>query len=579
MTNNTSYFTGIRVKVCSIKKIGIKDNRKIAIFIAIMLSGFDASSSPLFSLNAKASSLGNAVTAEQVGVDSVNHNPATLTQLNTGDGGKYDELKLLAMPFPKYEIHSTKPLPKDDPFITDFHLLVNACVNTCLLGEKDPRDTPWEPEIERLALYVPGYGEIDAEADLFEFIIVPLGGRASRPHPESRFIFSSSIYVPLAGGAYLKEEEWNIRQNSASVGAFGLTPAFAYELSPSWSIGAGVSVGIAGTKLALDYRYPSLYLGAANELYKLGCPIDTESDLDFCDSDNNPLDPNLPLFHFYFEGKDDFIWSFNTGILWEPNPWFSWGLAYKHKTPIKMEGKGGVILSKSLHEIVDGLSEDLPILKDLLISGESIPEVLTATGAISLVLPAQVDTGISLQLTPRLKINVDYHWSQTSVFNDLTVGVKSANEAAGRFILPAVLSFFSGNVDPRIPQDLTLGDAKLLRLSFKNTGNFAYGLSYLYSDRLTLRCGFENTKSPISGDVPLGVISDIRTVGLGFNYKWNDDIQFDVAYTNISMKEDVSAGESVLTSAQLQPIALFAGMNLSTSFEAHVFQATWSRRL
>ena len=107
--------------------------------------------SPVLSSNAKASSLGNAVTAEAIGTDSTSFNPATLTQLSMGPKGILREYKLIVLPFPDYNISSTKPSAEDDPF-NDEKLFLNDCKGTCLLGNEDPRNTPWEPEIERLAM-------------------------------------------------------------------------------------------------------------------------------------------------------------------------------------------------------------------------------------------------------------------------------------------------------------------------------------------------------------------------------------------------------------------------------------------
>ena len=196
---------------------------------ALLLSSH-LTASPILSTNAKASSLGNAVTAEAIGIDSTSFNPATLTQLSMGPKGISREYKLIVLPFPDYKISSTKPSAEDDPF-NDVNLFVNDCKGDCLLGEDDPRNTPWEPEIERLAMYVPGYGEIDIDSDLLNLIIAPLGGTAFRPSWNRKFVFASSVFIPMAGGIHLKEEAWNIKPATLSVGGFGVAPSFAFRLS------------------------------------------------------------------------------------------------------------------------------------------------------------------------------------------------------------------------------------------------------------------------------------------------------------------------------------------------------------
>ena len=566
-----------------IKAIGLK--RVIKKLLKVLLVGSPyfcsqfAFCAPILSLNPKASALGNAVTAENVGVDSSQFNPATLTQLVVGSEGIFQEFKLIALPFPDYKIAPSKPTPDEDPF-NDLNVFVNDCQGACLLGDNDPRDTPWEPKIERLAIYVPGYGEVDFDADLANFIVAPSLSRAFRSHRTSRFTYATSVYVPIAGGVHLEKEPWNIRQNTASIGAFGLAPVFAYKLSPTWSVGGGVSFAVAGAKIGFDYRYPGAFTGAINEIFNVFCPADTQSLLDACGVDSQtPLNTNEALYHFYFEGKDKLIWSFNAGVLWEPTPWFSWGLSYKHRSKFKIEGDGGLILTENLFELIDGATNDIPLVDELLFSGAPVEQEFTGIGQLSFILPTQIDTGVSVQLTGRLKLNIDYHWRESSLLNKTSLSITEINEASGEALAPFIFALYTGRIELGLPQTVALDDAPILGLDFRDIGNFAYGLTYQYSEKLTFRSGYQKRRSAFNGETPIGAIDEIKMLGVGFNYKWDADTELDVTYVNLSSRKDVAAGESLLTEVYFNPLALFAGMHLSTSIEANILQISWARRI
>ena len=552
---------------------------RFLVFFVFYIFGKGAVAAPILSLNAKASSLGNAVTAENVGVDSTQFNPATLTQLSTGDKGMYQELKLIALPFPNYKIKPTKPSSDEDPF-NDLNVFVNDCQGACLLGENDPRDNPWEPEIERLAIYVPGYGEVDFDADLANFIVAPSLSRVFRSHRTSDFTFATSIYVPVAGGVHLKKEDWNIRQTTASVGVFGLTPSFAYKVTPSWSIGGGINFAIAGAKVGFDYRYPGAFTGAVNEIFDALCPGGGNSIFDTCNFDNpSYADPNQTLYHFYFEGKDKFTWSFNAGVLWEPQPWISLGISYRHKSEFKIRGKGGLILNDNIFDLFRGISEDVPFFDDLFLSNSTAEQEYTGTGQIDFVLPTQLDAGLSVQITTKLKLNIDYHWRESSLLNKTAISIDHINEESGEGIVPFLFLLFTGRYEYGLPQTVALNSAPLLGLKFKDNGNFAYGLTYQYSERVTLRTGYEKRPSAFDGPKPIGALDEVETIGIGINYKWDSDTHFDLTYVNLSASHEAAAGESVLTEVYFNPLAMFAGMHLSTSVEADILQVTWAKRL
>lgn len=552
--------------------------QRFLIVYAFVFFNSNLNAAPIMSTSAKASALGNAVTAEAVGTDSASFNPATLTQLHMGPKGKYRDYKLLMLPFPEYSVISSKPSPENDPYVKS-GLIVNDCSGVCLLGD-DPRDNPWNPELERVAFYIPGYGEIDLDVEMFKLIVAPMVGQVHKPSPDSRFVFSYSLYVPMIGGAHLKAEDWNIKPTSVAMGGYGFAPSFAYKVNDSWSVGGGIDVSIAGMKVASDYRHPGIEFGALNMLYKQICELAEELNASMCDIEaDGPFNPNSPLIHFTLEAQDNFNFGFNLGVLWEPRPWFSWGLTYRKGAKWKMEGSGEIILSDGLQQYLLALTDDLPFVSDLFFEGGTIADQFTYDGVLDFNMPAKVDTGISVWVTSRLKVNVDYHWRQSSVMNSSGISISKVNEPAGEMFIPLIFALFSGTLDLGMPQSIKIGEATPLGIDFKNVGTFAFGVSYKYSDRLTLRGGYEKKPMSMDGIMPLGILDDIDMYGIGFSYKWDNESTLDATYVRLSLENEVAAGESLLTATELQPVAIFAGTDLSSFIEANIFQFSWSKRI
>jgi len=547
--------------------------------IALFFCSITINAAPMLSLNAKASALGNAVTAEAVGADSPSFNPATLTQLHMGPKGIYRDYKYVALPFPNYSVTSEKPAPEDDRF-DDVNLVVNDCTGSCLLGETDPRDAPWNPELEKFAFYVPGYGEVDIDVDLLKFIVAPLIGQVKKPSPESKFVYSLSFYLPAVGGAHLKAQDWNYKPTTYSMGGMGISPSFAYKLSSTWSIGGRVHMSASGIKIGSDYRWPGISLGAINELWKESCELIQVLNTNMCNLEGDgPLDPNKPLFHFALEGKDNFNFGFKVGVLWEAATWFSWGFAYTHGGETNFKGDGALTLSSGARDYLLGLGSDIPLIETLFLGDEEIAETFNFNGTLNIPIPKKIDTGISVWFTERLKVNVDYHWRESSAFNDSSFDLVTVNEPGGNLVIPAAFSLFTGVVDLTMPTSIVISEATPLRLTFKNSGSFAYGLSYKYNQHITFRGGFSKSPTPIGGDLPLGILGDINKYSIGLSYQRDHNSLIDVTYLRLEMDERVEPGESLLTEVQINPMAVFAGTSLSSLVEANIFLFNWSKRI
>lgn len=547
--------------------------------VALMLSASLVIASPLVALDPKAASLGNAVTAEQVGATSALFNPATLTEIPVGREGRRREYKLFAAKFPTVDIQPSKPAVGSDPYY-DIDLTVNDDRGTELFQGNDPRDSAWVPEIDRLAFYLPGYGEIDIDRSVLDYVLAPLFYEFQR-NRDSKWVFASSL-IFLPGGAHFKKESWNIEPTSFSLGIFGVAPTIAYEVTPNLSIGFGLELTTAGTKLGVDYRNTSLIVGAVNQLVDDAiCPAGANQLEDICGGVFDGFNNQDSILHIYMDGLEDrFNYSFNAGILWKPKHWLNLGLSYQHETVYKLKGNSGVIVSDDLYDFFNSFMDDIPILRQILVEGKQWSQTIKGTSTMVLPFPAKIDAGVSLQLTTKLRLNIDYHWRRSKIFRDAEVSFDSLEEPHTRILIATVLGIGNGWVNP--DEKLSIKpSARNVGVHFKNRGNFAYGLSYSYSERLTLRAGYERKETSVLESQPVGpILNDLRTIGLGFNLKWDHDTEVDFAIINLKSKDYSAAGDSVLTEVGLfPPLSFWGGSNLSSHVEANILQLSWNKRI
>lgn len=133
--------------------------------------------------NAKALSLGNAVTADPPGIDSIHYNPAGLADLKD----RQYNIKVLAAMM-QFGVDFGGHDAKSQQMIDDF-------------GYHDEVSYQ-SSETSTIGLRLP-YNEGIYEWPL-DFLIVPLGGASYNP-PGSNITFATSVYAPTAAG-YIRDE-------------------------------------------------------------------------------------------------------------------------------------------------------------------------------------------------------------------------------------------------------------------------------------------------------------------------------------------------------------------------------------
>lgn len=462
--------------------------------------------------SAKALSLGNAVTADPPGIDSIHFNPAGLTKIS----GSKQHLKFV---IGDASIQAEFIADEEYLDLIEEHGIQDPAANTT-------------SEIAGFAAYLPGLGLTEIPV-----IAAPLGGLSFQSRDE-RFTFASSVYAPLLLGYIREDDDPGIYygREAAVTRLTYLSPSVAWKVNDELSVGIAIPISYVGIGASLEFRAANPVLGAAESLRTNLCDELNQSDDEMCG--DAVLSPFGTLITLEGEVEKAFSPTFNIGILWEPTPWFSWGIVYQSEAADTLEGDAVFILSENLVNFVGGIVKANPqvdaaftgllpgVNQELFIDGGHVERDVK----LDLTLPQHIAMGISVKLLPDLKLNLDYKWTETSKLDKAQIIADEPVQTLG------LLSFIEGVEEDSItiPRD------------YQDASNWAVGLEYQYNDKLALRFGYEPRKSGIPDDkrdflVPLG---DFELYGIGCQYQLDPSEVVELGFGYGKIDEYVAAGES-----------------------------------
>ena len=480
----------------------------------------------LFMANPKATSLGNAVTADPPGIDSIHFNPAGLTRLK----GRQVELKLSAI----------------DASVTGSFIATNEYEQYLEAHGRHISEDPLanhDTEIEKAGTWVPGIGFVGGPLTA----AVPTGGGISYTPPGSRFTFATGVMANLAGGLQReKDDPASVYIQEAGLTRFTyFSPSLGFRVTERLSLGASIGFSYFGVGLKLPARISNYVIGSIDNLLENECDPNASTGgglapfVSLCGGDIDVLQPILDV---EANGLETYMsTTFNLGVLWQATDWLTLGMVYQSPAKDRLEGDIKVGFESGqgpgINSLLQGLKNGNGLLDPLLglaIEGLDLPEdgMITSSGHIDLDTPAHFAVGASAQITPAIKVNVDAKWSETSVYQELAFRLDENIP-----VLQLLAAIPIEGLDP---------DGIIIPLGFEDTTSWALGIEYTYSDRLDLRFGFEPRQSGIPEDkrsflVPLG---DTNLYSTGFSYKLTPDSIVDFALAYFDISEYIKSGTS-----------------------------------
>ncbi|RLU02123.1 MAG: hypothetical protein D9N11_10840 [Ketobacter sp.] len=511
--------------------------------------------------NAKALSLGHAVTADPPGIDSIHFNPAGLTRLT----GRQAELKLVTGVFDTI-------LEFGDHYTDSWTRKLNAA------QQGSPSDYTYDEArgqtstSEGPAVMLPGQGMTELPV-----VASVLGGASYQP-PGSDLTFATNVYSPLMVGFYRADDDpgrFVGRALSFTLLAY-FSPSVAYKFTDTLSVGAAITFNYAGVGFDLEFREPNLGLQWLETLRQGSCNPSAPaslfdlSDLIPCIPESEAIKLYDSMAYMYFEVEDPLTFGVNFGVLWEAAPWLHFGAVYQSPIEMDMEGSFTWTQGDSFLNFLREYDKISPVPFSALGPLANLVEpVVEGEANLDLTMPDHFALGTSIQITPKLKMNADLKFTRWSLWDALTI------EYSEVLSVLFVASLVQPDAAPA-----PLGQNLVLRMDLEDTWNYALGFEYQWNNNLALRFGFEDRPSSIPDDrlTPILPIGDAKLYSFGAEYKTSQKQTFSFAVASMQSSYSMPGNTTELGNSE-DPMKLiynpYSGNDITASVKVLLFEASY----
>ncbi|HYD93951.1 MAG TPA: outer membrane protein transport protein [Noviherbaspirillum sp.] len=447
-----------------------------------------------------AMSLGNAVTADPPGTDSIHFNPAGLARM-TGST----------------ESHSFALVSLRNPN----HFTQGENFNIGGWREDPLNNTSTGPM--RQKIYIPGIG---MPGWRLPAVILPGLGLAYRK-PDSDFTFGVANYVSQAMSSdRSKDPNDPGRFDGKLVHLQRLVyaaPGVGYKVSDTLSVGVSVPIAHQAIVMNTDMRMPNPLLGIVGQIQRGWCPENGGNILDtftvgLCGGGpEGRVNPFKKAAAISLEMTAPVDPTINLGVLWEPVDWFALGAVYQGGSKTKVTGQYTITAEPMLRRFVEGMYSSLfgPIVAGITGMPSSIPEVQSGNATAVVPFPKRVQLGFKFKPTERFQFNVDANWADWGSWDAMTVKF----DQSIKLLEMARLFGIPDSTQMKLPR------------GYKSTLHFGYGMQVKVNEKLTMRFGFEPRKSSIPADKIdlIAPLPDTKLYSIGANYKINRNTDISIA--------------------------------------------------
>jgi long-subunit fatty acid transport protein len=522
-------------------------------------------------IDVKAMSLGNAVTAEPPGIMAIHFNPAGLANLE----GRRIDLQFVAADF-ALESRFTAPPDYGVFGFSDDPVVCNDPLND---GADNCREfTTGVSQSEGVSLYIPVINET---------VDLPPGPMMGGPLPAisirpagSKVTFANALYMPMIAGFYRDENDPGrfLGKRVAMERITYLSPSVGWKVSDNWSVGGSINLSYQAIALQTDFRAPNELLAFARILDESICaPFRGESNLaadillfGVCGTDEG-LDPFKNLASMDMSMEQRMSPTYNVGVLWEPHPDFAWGAVWQSSAPMDLKGKYKITYANATRSTLNAIGRSVTGSLGLAILGIPgyLPESEAGLLSMKLTYPAHFQTGIKWRFLPRWKINVDAGWADYGEWDAFNV---QFDRAAGALAIARLVAPGSTSSSLSLP------------LGYESNWSMGFGLEWDFTDRLSLRLGYEPRTSAIPDNrrSSLVPINNAVLYGLGLGYKWDQDSDVDVTFAYITSEDSIPADSSCMVNCTgLDNVVYnpYAGLDVETKatimYFGLAYRTTW----
>ncbi|XID75367.1 OmpP1/FadL family transporter [Alkanindiges sp. WGS2144] len=528
---------------------------------AILLSSVSALSHAQLgqnlSIDIRALSMGNAVTADPPGISAIHFNPAGLTKIQ----GLQTDVQGLLVDFnirrefeapPGYNVFGYS----DDPLICN-----EMEMGQKLCGEfKDYAVS----KVDHPSLYVPVLKKIVNWPQGLP-LAAPLAGAAYNP-PGSKITYASGLYAPLvAGFGSADGDPGNYMGQQVAIERITyLSPSAAYKVNDHLSLGASVGMSYQAIGLKTDLRFPNELIGVLRLIDEDVCgPFKENGNIvgnlllfGICNAEES-IGPFKKLAAMDVALEQSLSPTYNLGLLWEPNDDFGFGMVYQSSSKMKLKGKYAIDNGRGAQELIRALGSSATgvILQAILGFPSYIPPTESGIVSMDLEYPAHFQAGIKYKVMPDLQFNFDIGWTDYAAWDSFKFNFDRQVSAL------------------KIARLLTNGATPTsleLPLGFRSPWSWGVGMEYSATDRLKLRLGYEPRKSAIPDDRrnTLVPINNAQMFGAGIGYQFDPDTTIDLTAMHLRSRDNIPANTSGLankTGVNNLLLNPYAGLDIKTN--------------
>lgn len=300
-----------------------------------------------------------------------------------------------------------------------------------------------------------------------------------------------SVTTPFGlGTEWKKTFSGRYRSILGNIQAVYVSPVFSYKVMDNLSLGVGIDYVFSKVELKRRNAQP-FFNGTSTVVYDVA-----EVEL---------------------AGTDHGSFGFHAGILYKLNEQLSFGMDYKHGVKNDYEGEA------FFHPIWNASSSDpFGAVVDASVAaslGNPAFGGLKQDGNTTIEFPKSLAVGVAYKPIEKLSVELDWVYAGWSSFDQV------------------VLEF---------PENQT-GLTSVLEENYKNTWQIRFGAEYWATDKWALRCGyiFDKTPAPAETVNPLLPDADRNDIGIGFGYKFSNNLQMDASYLAVMFKERSTEGKNV----------------------------------
>jgi len=483
---------------------------------ALAASGAHAALTENLAVSPVAMSMGNAVTADPPGLDSIHFNPAGLAKITSDT--RSDTIFGAAL-------RVTAAFHKPDGFDIG--------------GWTDDPIAGTHSDHNKQAIFIPIAGVPSPRIPL----AVAAGLGLAWHNEGSPWTFATATYVPQAVGIdRTKNPDDPARFDGKQVviqRLVYLSPSVGYKVNDQFSVGLAVPIAHQGFALDTEMRFPNKLLGIIGKLQDAWCgnngnPLDTLG-FGLCGTDSTGqqsgrLRPFQSVGEMRFSATSPADITFNLGALWQPTPAVGFGAVYQSGSKTVLTGDYNFHANPMLPEFVRHMYSSLfgPIVAAMFGFPTNIPTDQGGNFTLVLPTPAHWQFGTKLKPIDGLQFDFDAGWTDWGKWDKMTFQFD-------RQVNLLDMARLFGQED---------SSKLVIPRGYRSVWSYGMGMQVDVWDGVKLRLGYEPRRSSVPNNKIdlIAPMPELPVKSIGLSYQTRDGMKLEGGFSYAKGRYNVPAG-------------------------------------